>query len=56
MRRKMPINVSETNVKQLQARKLKVCPVVLRSGNLGLEILMFRHPLAGVQLVNPSSG
>lgn len=27
---------------------IKVCPVVLRGEN---EILMFRHPLAGVQLV-----
>lgn len=29
----------------------KVCPVVLRQGNEGTEILVFRHPLAGVQLV-----
>ena len=29
----------------------KLCPVVLRSGVPGLEVLVFRHPLAGVQLV-----
>ncbi|KDM93469.1 NUDIX domain-containing protein [Photobacterium galatheae] len=30
---------------------MKVCPLVLRSGVNGLEILLFKHPLAGVQLV-----
>ena len=29
----------------------KVCPLVLREGKGGMEILVFRHPLAGVQLV-----
>lgn len=29
----------------------KLCPVVLRPGSHGLEVLVFRHPLAGVQLV-----
>lgn len=29
----------------------KLCPVILRSGMAGVEILVFRHPTAGVQLV-----
>lgn len=29
----------------------KLCPVVLRGGAPDLEMLVFRHPLAGVQLV-----
>lgn len=29
----------------------KACPVVLRGAGAGTEILVFRHPLAGVQLV-----
>lgn len=29
----------------------KACPVVVREGESGDEILVFRHPLAGVQLV-----
>ncbi len=43
--------MSDIDQKRLQARELKVCPVVIRSGELGAEILMFRHPLAGLQLV-----
>ena len=29
----------------------KVCPIVSRCSNATPEILMFRHPLAGIQLV-----
>ncbi|HQV25125.1 MAG TPA: DNA mismatch repair protein MutT, partial [Acinetobacter sp.] len=29
----------------------KVVPVILRNQKQGLEILAFRHPLAGIQLV-----
>ena len=29
----------------------KVCPIVSRCSNETQEILMFRHPLAGIQLV-----
>ncbi|WP_017445762.1 NUDIX hydrolase [Gayadomonas joobiniege] len=29
----------------------KVCPVVLRSGNEGYEVLAFKHPIAGYQIV-----
>ena len=29
----------------------KVCPVLLRPGAAGPDVLVFRHPLAGVQLV-----
>ena len=32
----------------------KACAVVLRSGGDGPELLVFRHPLAGVQLVKGS--
>ncbi|MCG7500197.1 NUDIX domain-containing protein [Vibrio sp. Of7-15] len=32
-------------------REIKVCPVVIRSQSNKTEILLFRHPLAGVQLV-----
>ncbi len=32
-------------------RKVKACPVVLRGSGAEREILVFRHPLAGVQLV-----
>lgn len=32
-------------------REIKVCPVVIRSQNNKAEILLFRHPLAEVQLV-----
>lgn len=32
-------------------RTQKVCPVVWRARDRGREILVFRHPLAGVQLV-----
>ena len=29
----------------------KVCPVILRKNNNTLEILLFKHPTAGIQLV-----
>lgn len=29
----------------------KVCPVILRKNNNILEILLFKHPTAGIQLV-----
>jgi 8-oxo-dGTP pyrophosphatase MutT (NUDIX family) len=32
-------------------RPTKVCPVVIRGGGADRQILVFRHPLAGVQLV-----
>src|SRR5262245_36228186 len=32
-------------------RPTKVCPVVVRLGATGYELLVFRHPTAGVQLV-----
>jgi 8-oxo-dGTP pyrophosphatase MutT (NUDIX family) len=32
----------------------KACPVVVRAAPAGLEILMFRHPRAGCQLVKGS--
>jgi 8-oxo-dGTP pyrophosphatase MutT (NUDIX family) len=32
-------------------RPTKACPVVIRRGALGDEVLAFRHPVAGVQLV-----
>lgn len=32
-------------------RKIKVCPVVLRGKAPHRDILVFRHPLAGIQLV-----
>ncbi|RXJ70625.1 DNA mismatch repair protein MutT [Veronia nyctiphanis] len=35
----------------LEQRKIKVCPVVTRTTDEGREILVFRHPLAGIQLV-----
>ena len=36
---------------KIQNRKIKVCPVILRNSGKNQEILVFRHPLAGVQLV-----
>ena len=29
----------------------KVCPVILRKKNQILEVLLFKHPTAGIQLV-----
>lgn len=34
----------------------KVCPVVLRVGASGLEILIFDHPIAGSQLIKGTLG
>lgn len=36
---------------RLEKRQIKVCPVVLQNSDSDLEILLFRHPLAGVQIV-----
>lgn len=32
-------------------RKVKVCPVVTQDSDSGNQLLLFRHPLAGIQLV-----
>ncbi|WP_159657767.1 NUDIX hydrolase [Vibrio atypicus] len=37
--------------KRVQNREIKVCPVVLRKSGSTVELLLFEHPLAGVQLV-----
>lgn len=37
--------------KRFQSREVKVCPVVLRCVDDSRELLLFKHPLAGVQLV-----
>ncbi|UAB73950.1 NUDIX domain-containing protein [Vibrio sp. SCSIO 43132] len=42
------MNINKTLIEN---RKAKACPLVLRQGSKGFEILVFRHPLAGVQLV-----
>ncbi|MEL6115889.1 NUDIX domain-containing protein [Photobacterium sp. SP02] len=36
---------------RIQNREVKVCPVVLRHSGNALELLLFEHPLADVQLV-----
>ncbi|HHF0560460.1 TPA: NUDIX domain-containing protein [Vibrio antiquarius] len=36
---------------RVQNREVKVCPVVLRKSGSALELLLFEHPLANVQLV-----
>ncbi len=36
---------------RLKHRQVKVCPLVLRRRRNGVEVLLFKHPLAGVQLV-----
>lgn len=38
-------------IKTLERNMAKACPVVLRKRDHQLEILVFRHPLAGVQLI-----
>lgn len=51
----MDKNVSKADLKvnknRLAERKIKVCPVVLREVWSSQEILVFRHPQAGVQLI-----
>lgn len=37
--------------KRIQNREVKVCPVVLRKSGSNLELLVFEHPLADVQLI-----
>ncbi len=37
--------------KRIENREVKVCPVVLRKSLSALELLLFEHPLADVQLV-----
>lgn len=36
---------------RLKSRDIKVCPIVMRYKNHKTEILLFKHPQAGVQLV-----
>lgn len=36
---------------EITNRKLKACPVLVRHRNGSVEVLVFRHPLAGIQLV-----
>ena len=36
---------------RLKLRQVKICPLVLRRGRNSVEVLLFKHPLAGVQLV-----
>ncbi|MDN3617236.1 NUDIX domain-containing protein [Vibrio gallaecicus] len=36
---------------RIRKREVKVCPVVLRKSGNNLELLLFEHPLADVQLV-----
>ncbi|EKO3818320.1 NUDIX domain-containing protein [Vibrio harveyi] len=36
---------------RVQNREVKVCPVVLRTSGSAVELLLFEHPLADVQLV-----
>ncbi|MGR5554193.1 NUDIX hydrolase [Vibrio alfacsensis] len=36
---------------RLRNREVKVCPLVLRNDGESFELLLFEHPLAGVQLV-----
>ena len=36
---------------RVKNREVKVCPVVLRKSGYALEVLLFAHPLADVQLV-----
>jgi ADP-ribose pyrophosphatase YjhB (NUDIX family) len=43
--------LSERMINPPDAVPQKACPVVLRETDLGVEILAFRHPLAGCQLV-----
>lgn len=35
----------------IEQRQYKACPVVIRETEQGTEVLVFRHPLAGIQLV-----
>ena len=37
--------------KRIQNREVKVCPIVLRKSGSTLELLVFEHPLADVQLI-----
>ena len=37
--------------KRIQNGEVKVCPVVLRKSGSNLELLVFEHPLADVQLI-----
>ncbi|MGI9281905.1 MAG: NUDIX hydrolase [Endozoicomonas sp.] len=45
------VALSQLDLNLLEFRKLKVCPVVIRNQSHVQEILVFQHPLAGVQLV-----
>lgn len=36
---------------RIETREIKVCPVVLRKSDSARELLLFKHPLADVQLV-----
>ncbi len=38
-------------IERIQSREVKACPVVLRNSGNALELLLFEHPLADVQVV-----